>query len=91
MKEIIYDIIVIGSGAAGMFACIHSPKELKKLLLEKNNALGKKVLLSGGERCNVSNISIDPEEDYFGKNKKALFSLFKKFSNYDMISWLESR
>jgi predicted Rossmann fold flavoprotein len=91
MPQEIYDIIVIGSGAAGMFACIHSPSSLKKLLLEKNNALGKKVLLSGGERCNVSNISIDPEEDYFGKNKKALFSLFKKFSNYDMISWLEER
>jgi predicted flavoprotein YhiN len=39
----------------------------------------------------VSNISINPEEDYFGKNKKALYSLFKKFSNYDMISWLEER
>lgn len=74
-----------------MFACIHSSPTLKKLLLEKNNGLGKKVLLSGWERCNVSNISIDPEEDYFGKNKKALFSLFKKFSNYDMISWLEER
>ena len=91
MPEEIYDIIVIGSGAAGMFACIHSSPTLKKVLLEKNNALGKKVLLSGGERCNVSNISINPEEDYFGKNKKALYSLFKKFSNYDMISWLEER
>lgn len=91
MSQEIYDIIVIGSGAAGMFACIHSPKTLKKILLEKNETLGKKVLLSGGERCNVSNISIDPEEDYFGKNKKALFSLFKKFNNYDMMNWLEER
>ncbi len=91
MTQEIYDVIVIGSGAAGMFACIHAPQEMKKILIEKNNVLWKKVLLSGWERCNVSNISIDPEEDYFGKNKKALFSLFKKFNNYDMMSWLEER
>lgn len=47
--------------------------------------------MSGGERCNVSNIDIEPERDYFWKNTKALHSLFKRFSNYDMIDWIESR
>ena len=39
----------------------------------------------------MSNIDIEAERDYFGKNTKALHSLFKRFSNYDMINWLESR
>jgi len=47
------------------------------------------VLLSGGERCNVTNIDITPEDDYFGENIKAIHSLLAKFSNYDMIEWIE--
>lgn len=86
-----YDIAIIWGGASGIFAAIHAPKNLKKVLLEKNNKLWTKVLLSGWERCNVSNIDIHTEQDYFWKNKKALLGLFKKFSNYDMISWLEER
>jgi len=68
------------------------PQKLqKKILIEKTKKLGTKVLMSGGERCNVSNIDIEPERDYFGKNTKSLYSIFKKFSNYDMIDWLETR
>lgn len=91
MPQKIYDLIIIGAGAAGMFTAIHAPKDASKLILEKTKKLGTKVLMSGGERCNVSNIDIEPERDYFGKNTKALHSLFKRFSNYDMIHWLESR
>jgi predicted flavoprotein YhiN len=91
MPETIYDLAVIGWWAAGIFACIWAPKDLKKVLLEKNEKIGKKVLLSWGERCNVSNIDIKPEQDYFWKNKKALYAILKKFSNTDMIDWLESK
>lgn len=86
-----YDIVIIWAGASWIFAAIHAPKNLKKVILEKNKKLWVKVLLSWWERCNVSNIDIHPEQDYFWKNKKALLWLFKKFSNYDMISWLEER
>ncbi|MCH8518848.1 NAD(P)/FAD-dependent oxidoreductase [Candidatus Gracilibacteria bacterium] len=91
MSEKIYDLLVIGAGAAGMFTAIHAPKNMSICLIEKSKKLGTKVLMSGGERCNVSNIDIEAERDYFGKNTKALHSLFKRFSNYDMIDWLESR
>jgi predicted flavoprotein YhiN len=73
-----------------MFAGIHAPKNAKKCILEKTGKLGTKVLMSGGERCNVSNIDIEPERDYFGHNTKAMYSALKQFSNYDMISWLET-
>ncbi len=86
-----YDIIIIWWGAAGLFCSIFAPKNQKKIILEKNATLGKKVILSGGERCNVTNIDITPEDDYFGENIKAMHSLLAKFSNYDMIDWIEKR
>ncbi|MDD5198108.1 MAG: aminoacetone oxidase family FAD-binding enzyme [Candidatus Gracilibacteria bacterium] len=87
--SLMYDIIIIGGGAAGLFYSIFAPKNLRKIILEKNSSLGKKVILSGGERCNVTNIDISPEDDYFGENIKAIHSLLAKFSNYDMIDWVE--
>lgn len=85
MSEKIYDVLMIWAWAAVMFTAIHIKKELKKCILEKNKRFGTKVLMSWGERCNVSNIDIEAERDYFWKNTKALHSLFKRFSNYDMI------
>ncbi len=51
-----YDVIVIGGGPAGMFAAITAAKNGKKvLLLERNDRLGKKLLITGKGRCNVTN------------------------------------
>lgn len=51
-----YDGIVIGGGAAGMYAAIHAARQGSKvLLLEKNDRLGKKLLITGKGRCNVTN------------------------------------
>ena len=50
------DGIVIGGGPAGMFAAITAAEQRKKvLLLEKNHRLGKKLLITGKGRCNVTN------------------------------------
>ena len=55
-NEVIYDIAVIGGGAAGMFAAVHAGRLGKKvLLLEPNGRLGKKLLITGKGRCNVTN------------------------------------
>ena len=51
-----YDGIVIGGGAAGIYAAIHAAKMGSKvLLLERNDRLGKKLLITGKGRCNVTN------------------------------------
>jgi len=83
----IYDVVIIWAGAAWLFAWINLPKGLKKLILEKNDKPWIKILLSGWERANVSNIDIEPIRDYFGQNKKALLSIFSKFNHWDIQSF----
>lgn len=89
-----YDIIIIWGWAAGLFCAGNLPKNAKKLILEKTDKLWTKVLLSGWGRCNFSNANIDPINDYFGQNKKALPSLFHKFGademkNFLLENWIE--
>ena len=56
------DVIVIGGGPAGMFAAITAAQAgAKVLLLEKNDRLGKKLLITGKGRCNVTNDCSAPE------------------------------
>ena len=83
----IYDVIIIWAWAAGLFAWINLPKNFKKLILEKNKSPWIKVLLSGWERANVSNIDIVPERDYFSQNKKFLLWVFAKYNNWDIQSF----
>ena len=86
MKKI-HDVIIVWAGAAGLFSSIHIPKKYSKLLLEKNTKAGVKVLLSWWERANVSNMSIDGEDDYFGQNKKCLKSILTRFNQWDTMNW----
>jgi len=83
----IYDVIIIWAWAAGLFAWISLSKNYKKIILEKNKNPWIKVLLSGWERANVSNIDIDPERDYFTQNKKFLLWVFAKYNNWDLQSF----
>ncbi len=83
----IYDVIIVWAWAAWLFAWINLPKDFKKLILEKNKEPWVKVLLSGWERANVSNMNIEVERDYFTQNKKALLSVFKKYNQWDIQSF----
>lgn len=83
-----YDIITIWWWASGLRTNIWLPKNSKKLILEKTNKLGQKLLLSGGKRCNFSNINCDIQ-DYTWENKNFLHSIFHRFDNNDMINWIE--
>ncbi len=82
-----FDIVIIWAGAAGLFGAINISKDFSKLILEKNPKPWVKVLLSGWERANVSNIDIEPERDYFGQNKKALKSIFARCNQWDIMAW----
>lgn len=78
----IYDVVVIGGGPAGMMAAGRaSERGARVLLLEKNNNLGLKILATGNGRCNITNISADDKQkiNVYGPNYKFLFSAFNKF------------
>ncbi len=84
-----YDVVIIGGGAAGLFcaANILNPN-LSVLVLERNNTCGKKILVSGGGRCNFTNM-INSFEDYNSQNKHFPKSALNKFSSQDFISLIE--
>lgn len=84
----VYDVVIIWWGASGLFCSLFLPKELKKCIIEKTDKLGSKVLLSGWERCNLTNINIDFESHYIGQSLKSLPSLFHRFWPEDIIHYL---
>jgi predicted Rossmann fold flavoprotein len=75
--ENIFDVVIIGGGPAGlMAACTAGASGAKVLLLEKNDELGKKLLISGGGRCNMTNANPNQREfvSKFGKKGNFLFT-----------------
>jgi len=87
----IYDIAVIGAGAAGSMAAISAGNSGKKIvLIEKNSSLGKKILITGKGRCNITNTaSIDSFIEEFDKAGPFLRRAFFKFFNHDLIDFFE--
>lgn len=83
----IYDVVIVWAGAAWLFAWICLDKKYKKLILEKTAKPGMKVLLSGWERANVSNMDIEPTRDYFTQNKKFLHSVFSRYNQWDIMTF----
>ncbi|MES2060046.1 MAG: NAD(P)/FAD-dependent oxidoreductase [Patescibacteria group bacterium] len=79
----IWDVIVIGAGPSGMMAAGRAAEMgAKVLLLEKNDVLGKKLLITGGGRCNITNAEMDTRKllSKFKGNDKFLFSAFSQFA-----------
>ena len=84
-------VAVIGGGPAGMLAAISAAKSGDDVtLFEKNNILGKKILITGKGRCNItSSLEIEDFISNIPGNGRFLFSVFQNFSNQDIISMLE--
>lgn len=93
-QEIHCDVAVIGGGPAGMMAAINAAGENTKVtLIEKNKTLGKKLLITGGGRCNITNAIFDNLvlSKKYGTKGKFLLSPFSKCSVRDVIEFFESR
>jgi len=89
-----YDVVVIGGGASGMMAAATAgARGLKVILLEKNNRLGKKLAITGGGRCNVTNNKPEVREmlAQYKKEGKFLFSTFTKHGVAESIAWFNNR
>lgn len=83
----IYDLIIVGGGPSGVYAAVHANKNLKVLILERNNELLRKFLQTGGGHCNITNNSSVKE-----LNENMLYSskfMFSSFSNFGPKQILE--
>ncbi len=92
-EETIWDIAIIGGGPAGMIAAGRAAElGSKVILIEKNETLGKKLLISGGGRCNVLNAEFDTRKflERFKGDGKFLFSTFSQFGVKDTLEFFNS-
>ncbi len=86
-----YDVIVIGGGPSGLMASIAAAEnKAKVLLIDKGHKLGRKLAISGGGRCNVTNrLPLDEIIRHIPGNGRFLYSAFSVFNNEDIIRFFE--
>ncbi|MBA2942739.1 NAD(P)/FAD-dependent oxidoreductase [Paenibacillus sp. CGMCC 1.16610] len=87
-----YDVIVIGGGSAGLMASIAASRQgAKVLLLDKGDKLGRKLGISGGGRCNVTNNKdMDELIQHIPGNGRFLYSALTQFGNKHIIEFFEN-
>lgn len=86
-----FDTIIIGGGPAGLFTALNC-KGRSTLVLEKNSTPGKKLLISGSGRCNITHVGgISDFLKHYGDNYKFLKTALQQFTNYDLIEFLKNR
>lgn len=84
-----YDVIIIGAGAAGLFCAAEAGKRKKTvLLIEQEEKVGKKILISGGGRCNFTNLYASPD-NYISQNPHFCKSALARYTQHDFIKLVE--
>ena len=86
MKD--YDVIIIGGGAAGLFCAFTAGQRGQSVLvLDSSNKVGKKILMSGGGRCNFTNLDTTPE-NFLSNNPHFCISALTDTTNGSLSIWL---
>lgn len=86
-----YDVLIIGGGPSGLMAAIAAAEQgAATLLIDKGTKLGRKLAISGGGRCNVTNrLPIDEIIKHIPGNGKFLYGAFSEFDNEDIIAFFQ--
>ncbi|OYW94161.1 MAG: hypothetical protein B7Z18_05460, partial [Alishewanella sp. 32-51-5] len=84
-----WDVIVVGAGAAGLFCAIEAAKRGRKtLVLDNGKRIGRKILMSGGGRCNFTNIYASPA-NYLSQNRHFCKSALSRYTQWDFIALVQ--
>ena len=84
-----YDVIIIGAGAAGLMSAIEAGKRGRKVLLvDHAKKIGEKIRISGGGRCNFTNINTQPSK-FISKNPKFIISALKQYTQNNFINLIK--
>ncbi len=83
------DVVIIGAGASGLMCAIEAGKRGRRVLvLDSANKPGKKILMSGGGRCNFTNYSIEPE-NFISQNPHFCKSALSRFTQWDFLALID--
>ncbi|MDP6673701.1 MAG: NAD(P)/FAD-dependent oxidoreductase [Gammaproteobacteria bacterium] len=84
-----YDVIIIGGGAAGLMCAIVAGRRGRRVIvLEHTGKVGKKILMSGGGRCNFTNLHCEPAR-YISANPNFCISALSRYTQWDFIALVE--
>ena len=84
-----YDVIILGAGAAGLMCAIEAGKRGRRvLLLERADRIGKKILISGGGRCNFTNLHTSPD-NFLSANRHFAKSALARYTPADFVRLVE--
>ena len=84
-----YDVVIIGAGAAGLMSAVEAGKRGRKVLLvDHSKKIGEKIRISGGGRCNFTNINTHPNK-FISKNPKFIISALSQYDHNDFIRLIQ--
>lgn len=84
-----FDAVIIGAGAAGLFCAYQAAKAGRQILvLESSNRAGKKILMSGGGRCNFTNLYVEAD-NYLCENPHFCKSALSRYTQWDFLSLIQ--
>lgn len=85
-----YDVIVIGAGAAGLMFAGQLCSNLSCLIIESNKSPGRKIQISGGGRCNFTNLDVSPSH-FLSKNEHFSKSALSRYTQWDFIDLVANK
>lgn len=89
-KPLSFDVVIIGAGAAGLMCAMEAGKRGRSaLLLDHADKVGSKILISGGGRCNFTNLFAAPD-NFICSNPHFVKSALSRFTQYDVLSMVEA-